>query len=174
MISFQYKQVSDELLQRFVELLETGESIVLLGPRCVGKKYVLARLVEQLLERGGGPIGYVRFFEPGLESFDDQNNATDVGADHLQLLSPDIDVVIDWLRRRATSPGVGIICFSYSSAETLTVVSSLTWLEGSLPSSETGNRHLVRDEGNRSRFLVTFRCRPSARRTCAPLRRTHS
>ncbi|NLF70312.1 MAG: GAF domain-containing sensor histidine kinase [Candidatus Anammoximicrobium sp.] len=99
MISFQYTQVSDELLHRFVELLETGDSIVLLGPRCVGKKYVLARLVERLLERGSSPIGYVRFFEPGLESFDDQNNATHAEANRLQLLAPDIDMVIDWLRR---------------------------------------------------------------------------
>src|SRR5436190_16282349 len=61
MIHFQYKRIGASFLEQLLDLLMRGESIVLLGPRSVGKRYVLRRLRERLLAAGCPRIGIVRF-----------------------------------------------------------------------------------------------------------------
>lgn len=55
MIPFHYTYVSSDFLKRLTTLIENRDSAVLLGPRQVGKRYILARLIEQMSERNLPP-----------------------------------------------------------------------------------------------------------------------
>ena len=58
---FQRTVISDQLIETLGDRLWTGESIVLLGPRRVGKRYVLRKLRERLVQGGRTRVGQVDF-----------------------------------------------------------------------------------------------------------------
>ncbi|MCI0489897.1 MAG: GAF domain-containing protein [Blastocatellia bacterium] len=62
MVAFQYQKISKDFIKELGEKISSGESMVLLGPRYGGKRYVIFRLRE-LLKEEAGPVVYVRFLE---------------------------------------------------------------------------------------------------------------
>ena len=63
MVAFRYVRISSSFLQELADLILQGESCVLLGPRHIGKRYVLSRLAEHLEKNGPSPVRIVRFVE---------------------------------------------------------------------------------------------------------------
>src|SRR5262249_54581385 len=86
-------------LTQLVDLLQRGESVVLLGPRNIGKEYVLRWLARRLAEDGYPHIGFVRFRAtvPTDEQFVPLLPA-DLGP-RVTVLEPEIDAVYEWVDR---------------------------------------------------------------------------
>ena len=55
-VSFQYCRISDEFIAQLCRDVCSKQSVVLVGPRYSGKRYVLARLAELLKEQRIQPV----------------------------------------------------------------------------------------------------------------------
>ncbi|HMG73140.1 MAG TPA: hypothetical protein VK582_06520 [Pyrinomonadaceae bacterium] len=56
MIPFSYRRISEQFIDELSDTVLSGESLVLLGSRFVGKRYLMRRLRDRLKERLAGPI----------------------------------------------------------------------------------------------------------------------
>jgi len=105
MAGFRYVKISSEFLDHLATLLLRRESVVLLGPRHIGKRYVLARLCERLQRVKLVPVACARFLEarlgePQIEACfisDGLEGATGT-------LRPEADDVLQWCDEFLVNP----------------------------------------------------------------------
>ena len=63
MTTFNYVRINAKLIDRLTQLVLKRQSVVLLGGRHIGKRYVLARLQEALRKAKAEPVAEVRFLD---------------------------------------------------------------------------------------------------------------
>ena len=100
---FQRTLISDQLIKSLGDRLWAGESIVLLGPRRVGKRSVLGKLRERLVKGGRTRVGQVSFLTE-----DAQDDASpDQREDGVAWLLPEPDETLRWVDKQlAAGPGI--------------------------------------------------------------------
>ncbi len=95
---FHYEYYSIRFRERLLSKIENGLSSILLGPRNIGKKYILDQIIEELLRKSPRPIGFVRFLESGFPG--DNRNSTpskDEAEDFVDLLPCDHETIMNWI-----------------------------------------------------------------------------
>jgi len=67
MVSFQHTRISRQLIEDLDDMIMRGESAVLVGPRHVGKRYILQHLLGRLQDRASYPVMHLKLMaEPPL------------------------------------------------------------------------------------------------------------
>jgi GAF domain-containing protein len=101
MLSFQYRSIGAALLEEVAGLLRQGQTVVVLGPRNVGKRYLMRRLHDHLLQEPAVELAQVQFLEgaPGDEDMTCEEGCAH-GTQDVVRLEPDVPVVLRWLERR--------------------------------------------------------------------------
>jgi hypothetical protein len=104
MIEFKRVQISGELVLHLGDLLWKGKSVVLLGPRHIGKRFVARRVCQHLVDLGHRRLATVAFITDRSQEFDEAGvGDTAMAGDHLQA---DFAEVLRWVDERlAEGPG---------------------------------------------------------------------
>jgi signal transduction histidine kinase/GAF domain-containing protein len=89
---FQRFRVGPALLRVLGERLHVGDSLVLLGPRNIGKRYVLRALQDQLRRRPGACVGRVSFLASG-----DHDGAGEAVCNRVTRLPDDPRSALQWV-----------------------------------------------------------------------------
>ena len=100
---FERTVISDQLIKSLGDRLWTGESIVLLGPRRLGKRYVLRKLRERLVQGGRTRVGQVGF----LTEDDQDDGSPDQCEVGVARLDPEPRATLRWVDEQlAAGPGI--------------------------------------------------------------------
>ncbi|HYH63815.1 MAG TPA: GAF domain-containing protein, partial [Urbifossiella sp.] len=103
MAHFEYTSVGAPFLQRLDDLIFRGESVVLLGPRHIGKRYVF-RLLRDRLTAVGVRVGIVRFLQRKADEGPNPNDEDiDLNAPGVDTLEPTVAAVLKWADDRAAA-----------------------------------------------------------------------
>jgi two-component sensor histidine kinase len=104
-IAYGYRRIGAALVTEVVDLLQSRQSIALLGPRNVGKRYAI-RLIRDRLLAEGRQVGVVRFFPPEAGGTATSLSEQSPG---VTLLPADVNGVYDWVDRTIAESGVAIL-----------------------------------------------------------------
>ena len=111
MSEFRYERISEAIVTELGDLVSHGESLVLLGPRHIGKRYVIRRLVDSLAPTAAGRVGLVSCLTSVPDEEEVQAQASGQTVPGLTCLEPKPSAVLSWVDQRlSTREGRVTLC----------------------------------------------------------------
>jgi signal transduction histidine kinase/PAS domain-containing protein len=148
MSEFRYVRISESFVTELGDLVSQGESLVLLGPRNIGKRYLIRRLVDSLAPTAAGRVGLVSFLTSIPDEEEVQANAASGTVPGLTRLEPKPSAVLRWVDERLGA-GEGRVTLCAANVDAL----PYSEIQGFL----SGLRDRVEDRGSgKSRLTVVF------------------
>jgi signal transduction histidine kinase/GAF domain-containing protein len=129
MNEFRYVRISESLAAELGELVSHGQSLLLLGPRSVGKRYLIRGLVASTALPSADRVGMVSFFKNIPEEDEVQAKLTGRKALGVTRLEPRPSAVLEWVDERL-SVGEGRATLYASNVDALPQAEIQEFLSG--------------------------------------------
>jgi signal transduction histidine kinase len=128
MVEFRYVRISESLVTELRDLVSCGASLVLLGPRNIGKRYLIHRLVDPPAPTAGH-VGLVSFLSGVPDDDEVQTKAAGGTVPRLTRLESKPPAVLGWVDERLGA-GEGRVTLCAANVDALTHTEIQGFLSG--------------------------------------------